>query len=74
MNTQDLVPAELRAKRVVDGYCPGLDLMTLFEERMACHPDKLVVIDDAGSVTYAELAAEARILRERVAATLASAG
>jgi non-ribosomal peptide synthetase component E (peptide arylation enzyme) len=60
VNTQDLVPAELRAKWVVDGHCPGLDLMTLFEDRVAHHPDKVAVIDDAGSVTYAELAAEAR--------------
>lgn len=60
MNIEDLIPAELRAKWVVDGYCPGIDLMTLFEDRVAQHPDKVAVIDDAGSITYAELAAEAR--------------
>ena len=60
MNTQDMVPAQLRAQWVADGHCPGLDLMTLFQERVAQHPDKVAVVDDAGSVTYADLAAEAR--------------
>ncbi|MGH9010124.1 MAG: AMP-binding protein, partial [Acidimicrobiia bacterium] len=60
MNTEDLVPAEVRAQWVTEGHCPGVDLMTLFEDRVALHPDKVAVIDDAGRVSYSELAAVAR--------------
>ena len=70
METTDLVPAELRAQWVADGHCPGVDLMTLFSQQVERHPDQVAVIDDDGSVTYAELAAEAR----RIGAYLHQAG
>ncbi|MGH9001787.1 MAG: AMP-binding protein, partial [Acidimicrobiia bacterium] len=59
MDTSDLVPAELRAQWVAEGHCPGVDLMTLFLNQVERHPDRTALIDDHGSVTYAELAAEA---------------
>ncbi|MEW6477155.1 MAG: AMP-binding protein [Actinomycetota bacterium] len=52
----DLVPAELRAAWVDAGYTPGVDLRTLFDEQVKRHPDKVAVIDDQKSTTYAELA------------------
>jgi non-ribosomal peptide synthetase component E (peptide arylation enzyme) len=70
MDTQDLVPAELRAQWVTDGHCPGVDLMTLFSRQVERHPDRVALVDDEGSVTYAELAAEAR----RIGAYLHQAG
>ncbi|HEY3239507.1 MAG TPA: AMP-binding protein, partial [Acidimicrobiia bacterium] len=70
MDTQDLVPAELRAQWVADGHCPGVDLMTLFSRQVERHPDRVALVDDEGSVTYAELAAEAR----RIGAYLHQAG
>ncbi|MGH9040856.1 MAG: class I adenylate-forming enzyme family protein [Acidimicrobiia bacterium] len=70
MDTTDLVPAELRAQWVADGHCPGVDLMTLFSQQVDRHPDRVALVDDHGSVTYAELAAEAR----RIGAYLHQAG
>lgn len=52
----DLVPAELRAAWVDAGYTPGVDLRTLFDEQVKRHPDKVAVVDDQKSTTYAELA------------------
>ena len=52
----DLVPAELRAAWVDAGHTPGVDLRTLFDEQVKRHPDKVAVIDDQKSTTYAELA------------------
>jgi non-ribosomal peptide synthetase component E (peptide arylation enzyme) len=52
----DLVPAELRAAWVDAGHTPGVDLRTLFDEQVKRHPDKVAVIDDEKSTTYAELA------------------
>jgi acyl-CoA synthetase len=55
----DLVPAELRAAWVDAGYAPGVDLRTLFEEQVVRHPDKVAVIDDEKSTSYAEIGAMA---------------
>jgi acyl-CoA synthetase (AMP-forming)/AMP-acid ligase II len=52
----DLVPAELRTAWVDAGHTPGVDLRTLFDEQVKRHPDKVAVIDDQKSTTYAELA------------------
>lgn len=52
----DLVPAELRTAWVDAGHTPGIDLRTLFDEQVKRHPDKVAVIDDQKSTTYAELA------------------
>src|SRR5262245_28994526 len=60
METSDLVPAGLRAQWVADGHCPGVDLMTLFSRQVERHPDKTALVDDHGTVTYAELARDAR--------------
>ncbi len=54
--TLDLVPSELRAAWVDAGHTPGVDLRTLFDERVKRHPDKVAVVDDDKSTTYAELA------------------
>src|SRR5262245_65451463 len=70
MEPSDLVPAGLRAQWVADGHCPGVDLMTLFSRQVDRHPDRTALIDDHGSVTYAELAGEAR----RIGAYLHRAG
>ena len=51
----DLVPAELRTAWVDAGHTPGVDLRTLFDEQVKRHPDKVAVIDDEKSTTYAEL-------------------
>lgn len=51
----DLVPAELRAAWVEAGHTPGVDLRTLFDEQVKRHPDKVAVVDDEKSTTYAEL-------------------
>src|SRR5437763_13954714 len=53
----DLVPAELRAAWVEAGHTPGVDLRTLFDGEVARHPDKVAVIDDEKSTTYAEIGA-----------------
>ncbi|MGH2670509.1 MAG: AMP-binding protein, partial [bacterium] len=67
---RDLVPKELRAEWTKAGYCPGKDLFSLFEEKVADHPDKVAVVDDAGECDYARLGLVAR----RVAQGLARAG
>ena len=51
----DLVPAELRAAWVDAGHTPGVDLRTLFDEQAKRHPDKVAVVDDEKSTTYAEI-------------------
>jgi non-ribosomal peptide synthetase component E (peptide arylation enzyme) len=51
----DLVPAELRAAWVDAGHTPGVDLRTLFDGQAKRHPDKVAVVDDEKSTTYAEL-------------------
>jgi acyl-CoA synthetase (AMP-forming)/AMP-acid ligase II len=62
----DLVPAELRAAWVDAGYTPGVDLRTLFDEQVKRHPDKVAVVDDQKSTTYAELA----VMADRIAGLL----
>ena len=52
----DLVPAELRAAWVDAGHTPGVDLRTLFDEQVKRHPDKVAVVDDDKSTTYAGVA------------------
>ncbi|HEV7863510.1 MAG TPA: class I adenylate-forming enzyme family protein, partial [Acidimicrobiia bacterium] len=66
----DLVPAALRAAWVDAGHTPGVDLRTLFEEQSARHPDKVAVIDDEKSTTYAEVGAMA----DRIAGLLTEWG
>ena len=66
----DLVPAELRAAWVEAGHTPGVDLRTLFDGQVARHPDKVAVIDDEKSTTYAELGAMA----DRIAGLLSEWG
>lgn len=51
----DLVPAELRAAWVDAGHTPGVDLRTLFDGQVKRHPDKVAVVDDEKSTTYAQL-------------------
>src|SRR5581483_2508053 len=64
---RDLVPAELRAAWVDAGATPGVDLRTLFDQQVERHPDKVAVVDDDKSTTYAEVA-------ERIAGLLAGWG
>jgi non-ribosomal peptide synthetase component E (peptide arylation enzyme) len=66
----DLVPAELRAAWVEAGHTPGVDLRTLFDEQVARHPDKVAVIDDEKSTTYAEIGA----IADRIAGLLSDWG
>src|SRR3982751_3943718 len=51
----DLVPADLRAAWVEAGDTPGVDLRTLFARQVKQHPDKVAVVDDDKSTTYAEI-------------------
>ncbi|WP_205414126.1 class I adenylate-forming enzyme family protein [Amycolatopsis thermalba] len=66
----DHVPAALRREWRDRGWCPGRDLATLFREQARAHPDQAAVINPAGTVTYAELAADVRV----VSAGLRAAG
>src|SRR5438270_4615715 len=66
----DLVPAELRAAWAETGYTPGVDLRTLFDRQVARHPDKVAVVDDEKSTTYAELAS----MTDRIAGLLTDWG
>ena len=66
----DLVPAELRAAWIDAGHTPGVDLRTLFDERAKRHPDKVAVVDDEKSTTYAEIAGMA----DRIAGLLSDWG
>src|SRR5207237_7318932 len=54
-----LVPAAVREAGVDAGPTPGVGLRTLFEGQGARHPDKVAVIDDEKSTTYAEIGAMA---------------
>lgn len=51
----DLVPTDLRRDWVTRGMCPDKDLYRLFTEHVDMHPERAAVIDDHGTVTYAEL-------------------
>ncbi|HEV7688231.1 MAG TPA: AMP-binding protein, partial [Acidimicrobiia bacterium] len=66
----DLVPTELRAAWVEAGHTPGVDLRTLFDEQVKRHPDKVAVIDDEKSTTYAQVAEMA----DRIAGLLSDWG
>lgn len=61
----DLVPASLRSLWTKEGHYPGKSLFALFQEHVAARPDAPAVLDDQGTMTYAEL--------ERVALGLARA-
>lgn len=67
---RDLVPAPVRRRWVREGHCPDRDVHSLFAERVAAHPDRVAVIDDAGALTYAALGAAVH----RAAAGLAGIG
>ncbi|MER6946763.1 class I adenylate-forming enzyme family protein [Nonomuraea sp. NPDC000554] len=56
----DLVPAELRRTWAADGTCPDLDLYALFRAHRLAAPGRAAVIDEAGTLTYAELDGLAR--------------
>lgn len=56
----DLVPAVLRRSWAADGTCPDLDLYALFRAHRLAAPERAAVIDDAGTLTYAELDGLAR--------------
>ncbi|MCT2585554.1 class I adenylate-forming enzyme family protein [Actinophytocola gossypii] len=51
----DLVPARLRREWAAAGRYPDKDLYRLFTEHADTHPDRAAVIDETGTVTYAEL-------------------
>lgn len=67
---RDLVPAGLRRHWVDKGWCPGLDLYSLFDHVVRAHPGRIALVDAGGQVDYATLGASAR----GVAAALAEAG
>ncbi|MFD1151814.1 class I adenylate-forming enzyme family protein [Saccharothrix hoggarensis] len=52
---RDLVPAGTRRSWVEAGHCPDRDLHSLFRDRVARHPRRTAVIDDAGAMDYAAL-------------------
>ncbi|MFE9243529.1 class I adenylate-forming enzyme family protein [Nocardiopsis sp. NPDC006938] len=51
----DLVPAALRADWVARGWCPDRDLYSLFLERVRAHPGRDAVVDERGTLSYADL-------------------
>lgn len=67
---RDLVPTRLRRRWVAEGHCPDRDIHSLFTDRVRAHPERVAVIDDDGSLTYAALDASVR----RAAAGLAGLG
>ncbi|MGW5877543.1 class I adenylate-forming enzyme family protein [Nocardiopsis terrae] len=70
LSLTDPVPADLRARWVREGLCPGLDLHSLFLERVREDPGHEAVVDGRGSLDRAALAARVR----RAAAALAAHG
>ncbi|MEW2157339.1 class I adenylate-forming enzyme family protein [Streptomyces sp. NPDC007189] len=66
----DLVPRDRRRAWVRAGLCPDTDLYTLFTAQVRAHPRRDALVDDAGVLSYADLAAEVR----RVAAAFDRAG
>ncbi|MFI8999009.1 class I adenylate-forming enzyme family protein [Streptomyces sp. NPDC053542] len=66
----DLVPARDRRAWAARGHCPDRDLYSLFAEHARRHPAREAVIDAAGAVDYATLAARVR----HIAAAFAAAG
>ncbi|MEV0600198.1 class I adenylate-forming enzyme family protein [Streptomyces sp. NPDC050315] len=67
---RDLVPSQDRRAWADQGHCPDRDLYSLFAEHARRHPAREAVIDAAGAVDYATLAARVRHL----AAVFAAAG
>ncbi|MGW7007899.1 AMP-binding protein [Streptomyces sp. NPDC054933] len=66
----DLVPSEVRAQWTAEGRYPGRPLFTLFQGHAERQPHVPAVIDDEGTVSYAEL----RRLALGLARSLADAG
>ncbi|WNV82857.1 class I adenylate-forming enzyme family protein [Umezawaea sp. Da 62-37] len=64
----DQVPAAARRAWVRAGHCPDEDLHSLFRDRVRRHPDRAAVVDDRGTLTYAELDARVRGLAGALAA------
>ncbi|MCS7479188.1 class I adenylate-forming enzyme family protein [Umezawaea endophytica] len=64
----DRVPQEARRAWVRAGHCPDRDLHSLFRDRVRDHPDRPAVVDDRGTITYAELDARVRGLAGALAA------
>ncbi|POX38919.1 AMP-dependent synthetase [Streptomyces sp. Ru73] len=67
---RDLVPARDRRAWAARGHCPDRDLYSLFAEHVRRHPGRAAVIDAAGVLDYAGLAARVRC----VAAAFTAAG
>ncbi|WP_037771332.1 class I adenylate-forming enzyme family protein [Streptomyces sclerotialus] len=67
---RDLVPARDRRAWAARGLCPDRDLYSLFTEHVRRHPAREAVVDSAGVLDYAALAARVRL----VAAAFAAAG
>ncbi|MER7399317.1 class I adenylate-forming enzyme family protein [Streptomyces sp. NPDC000151] len=65
---RDLVPARYRRAWAARGHCPDRDLYSLFAEHARRHPAREAVIDAAGAVDYATLAARVRHLAGAFAA------
>jgi acyl-CoA synthetase (AMP-forming)/AMP-acid ligase II len=70
LTIRDLVPEALRRRWVAEGHCPDRDLYSLFTDQVRQRPDQEAVVDDEGSLTYADLHREVRAL----AGALVSAG
>ncbi|MDT0301410.1 class I adenylate-forming enzyme family protein [Streptomonospora wellingtoniae] len=66
----DLVPSRLRRAWVQEGYCPDVDLYTLFRRRVRDHPHRDAVVDAEGTLDYAALDARVR----GIAGALSKAG
>ncbi|MFF9344681.1 class I adenylate-forming enzyme family protein [Streptomyces sp. NPDC014773] len=66
----DRVPRADRKAWEARGLCPDADLFTLFRENALAAPDREALVDDRGTLTYAELYAEVL----RVAGLFAEAG
>ncbi|WP_157244998.1 class I adenylate-forming enzyme family protein [Nonomuraea typhae] len=56
----DLVPGTLRRAWAADGTCPDLDIYALFRAHRVAAPDRIALVDGAGTLTYAELDLRAR--------------
>ncbi|KAA8880613.1 acyl--CoA ligase [Nocardia colli] len=70
----DLVPRALRQEWTSMGWCPGRDVFGLFTETTERDPDKIAVIDDAGSITYRRLHHQARQVAQALRAEGVGAG
>lgn len=66
----DRVPRSLRAQWAARGLVPDRDLYSLFSEHVRAAPEREAVVDETGSLSFAELDARVR----RAAAALSAAG